>query len=85
MAPENPEHAFREFPNRLPGHVEALEFARIRVVDGESRGGRVVEGVRHRVTFWVARIGDFRLSFLISIEISRPVPEKCAAFLRRSQ
>jgi len=35
---------------RFPGHVGALEFARIRIVENESRGGRVVSDVRHRVT-----------------------------------
>ncbi len=36
---------------RLPGHVEALKFARIGIVEGESRGCGVVRDVRHRVTF----------------------------------
>ena len=35
---------------RFPGHVGALEFARIRIVENEARGGRVVSDVRHRVT-----------------------------------
>src|SRR4029434_3680045 len=42
---------------RLPGHVEAVKFARIGIVEGKSRGGRVVRDLRHRVTF-LARKGD---------------------------
>ena len=47
---------------RLPAHVEALKFARIRIVEGESGCGRVVRDVRHRVTSLVRGIGDPRLS-----------------------
>src|SRR5262245_37293091 len=34
----------------LPRYVKALEFTCIRVIENESRGGRVVSGVRRRVT-----------------------------------
>jgi hypothetical protein len=53
---------------RLPGHVEALEFTRIRIVEGESRGGRVVRDVRHRVISLVRRISEPSAIILLDID-----------------
>src|SRR4029453_335105 len=42
----------------LPRHVEALEFACIRIIENESRGGGVFSDVGHLVTSWVRYISD---------------------------
>src|SRR4029077_12030213 len=64
---------------RLPGNVEALKFARIGIVEGESRGGRVVRDVRHRVTSLVR--GNSESSAIILLDIDRNIytcREECA-------
>jgi hypothetical protein len=53
---------------RLPSHVEALKFARIRILEAESRGGSVAGKVRHSVISSVRSIIETSDIILLDID-----------------